>query len=754
MSFKGINSNEKCIATTGSICLNIENYKHDFHIINESSNIPFDGILGNDFLKLSEALINYKNSTLELGNGSVIKLFSNPGNNPIFTLNPRSETFLNVEVINSQIHEGITPEIVVRDGVYLSKVMTTVNKDNKALVSILNTTEKHVDINKIKLKLDPIPSDSKIFPIATSNDILTETRIGNYCQHVDSPPCHNDLELISKVISNLESKMTTLSHLTSSHRVKRGWINGIGTIFKTVIGTLDANDVKYYDESINKIMTDDKNIQILMKDQVQVVKTTISNFNDSIQILQATQDTLNLNFNKLKLFMNKTDNKLRANDFSITLLEQFTLMNNIGTSLLIEVEETIDAILFAKRSILHPSVISPTNIYLELEKEFKNIPIGKEFALPVNMENIHTLIDLATLDVFYVNNNLIFKINMPLVTHTLYLIYHVIPLPIRHANSDTFAFIQPTIPYLAISSNQLLYVPLQNLDNCQALSKEHHICNNHIQYSTLQTPTCETSLLTTIKKSIPTSCNTKLVHGTLELWQDLKNNKWIYIYSNAIKITIDCKNQELQDAELAGTGILQLESNCKAYAGLIQLIAKSEYISTYSTPMQTLNIVEDDCCLANKFNNSEEIHLAPIHLTNMRLEDLKLASHKLDKFNEEIVRMQSGPYIVRYPSTFQSIFGGITGLVLLYLMYRVGKFLLKRCSQSSPNICIRIFNQCNTRSQSSTQVSSDIKMSELSTIREYRDIEKPRSDVSPPRVRTSRITGRRSSRETRLNMSN
>ena len=49
-----------------------------------------------------------------------------------------------------------------------------------------------------------------------------------------------------------------MSRLSSTKRTKRGWFDGIGSVLKTVFGTLDHDDAIYYDDIINKVLQDDK----------------------------------------------------------------------------------------------------------------------------------------------------------------------------------------------------------------------------------------------------------------------------------------------------------------------------------------------------------------------------------------------------------------------------------------------------------------------------------------------------------------
>lgn len=75
-------------------------------------------------------------------------------NNSIL-LKPRTETVVNVQILNSEISEGICPEIEILQGVYLCPSIVKVN-NNHAITSILNTTEKSVKINEIKIKLEEL----------------------------------------------------------------------------------------------------------------------------------------------------------------------------------------------------------------------------------------------------------------------------------------------------------------------------------------------------------------------------------------------------------------------------------------------------------------------------------------------------------------------------------------------------------------------------------------------------------------------
>lgn len=54
------------------------------------------------------------------------------------------------------MQQGILENFVILQGVFISSSIVKVNKNSTALTSVLNTTEKTVEINKISLELEPL----------------------------------------------------------------------------------------------------------------------------------------------------------------------------------------------------------------------------------------------------------------------------------------------------------------------------------------------------------------------------------------------------------------------------------------------------------------------------------------------------------------------------------------------------------------------------------------------------------------------
>lgn len=176
------------VKTIGTCNIPLENESNafmvKFHILNEATNVPYDGLLGKDFFQNESAVIDYDNQTLLLKSLSTpLKLLSENSKSTqktvvndncyAFKLNPRSETLVEIPIENFDIREGILPEVEFQKGVYLSKAIVNVNENNKAFASILNTRIVEQEIIIKPVTLEPLPNNSFIFSIIQDTNNLT-----------------------------------------------------------------------------------------------------------------------------------------------------------------------------------------------------------------------------------------------------------------------------------------------------------------------------------------------------------------------------------------------------------------------------------------------------------------------------------------------------------------------------------------------------------------------------------------------------
>lgn len=155
-----------------------ETINHRFHIIDEKTNIPYHGILGNDFLRAHNVLLDFKRGHILL-NKTAINIYhinkSSENSNSII-LPPRSEILIKFKVLNPEIGEGIIQEKNLVSGVFLCRAITSVDNFSDAYATILNTTEKSYGLKQIELYLEPLPIYSQILHFETAKSNVKSER--------------------------------------------------------------------------------------------------------------------------------------------------------------------------------------------------------------------------------------------------------------------------------------------------------------------------------------------------------------------------------------------------------------------------------------------------------------------------------------------------------------------------------------------------------------------------------------------------
>lgn len=111
-----------------------------------------------------------------------------------------------------------------------------------------------------------------------------------------SPEFHNKtLSLYEPHLEHLNSKISLLSdqlELFQSNRVKRGLIDGLGSVIKSISGNLDYSDAIRYDNAIKTLQEDDNKIVTELNNRVSLNKHWISENSDILHRLIENQNKI------------------------------------------------------------------------------------------------------------------------------------------------------------------------------------------------------------------------------------------------------------------------------------------------------------------------------------------------------------------------------------------------------------------------------------------------------------------------------
>jgi hypothetical protein len=230
ITLKGIDNDQTPIKTIGycyfDLLVNKKIYTQVFHVVKDNFPIPFDGIIGNNFLKAHDAVIDYQNDYLkiekeciklnhiqvpiehstnkcdELDDSQIPATHCKTQTTNSIIIQPRSETVIPIEINNPEIGEGIIDQITVIDGVFLCPSLVKVQSDSKAIYC--NNSSSYVNIARTGiLALQPTCKAS-----TKSTTILSSANFESSYEKIISPA--NDILNNTKTIDMLSVNISQL----------------------------------------------------------------------------------------------------------------------------------------------------------------------------------------------------------------------------------------------------------------------------------------------------------------------------------------------------------------------------------------------------------------------------------------------------------------------------------------------------------------------------------------------------------------
>jgi hypothetical protein len=461
--------------------------------------------------------------------------------------------------------------------------------------------------------------------------------------------------------------------------------------------SLNQQDYVRESEKGNKILEkDDREIQNLIKEQIQVTTSTIKNFNYTIQKLQIDEQIFNDEFKIIEDEINKIEennyyfnNQLKLINTCEQLLESLVLIES-------QVNNIIESITFAKLKVLHPSIIIKPEYLLNQSRsqtsqnlDHNNFPLHPSvYALPV-------LTNLITLQAYQTNKRIVLILRIPLIGKEKYPLYHLYSIPTKDSKTNLFHTIILESKYVALSDNNRQYLKINSIEKCKDLQEETLLCSDLIPFL-YENPPCEIEVLTRL------TANEKCYPVLLDIEdynvQKVKTNKWIIITTKNLPIT--CSSGGPKAEFINQNSILTMAPRCTAFIGSIQVHAQEEKFSNYSEA-DVIPSIYYDCCENFTPPLNQRHQLKPLKINTLNLDDLKTAEFKLNQYKDQLDNLGKESFAHRHLSTFAII-------TIIVVVAIIGSH-----SDDGPprpgSCCPQIFNYCNIRSNISRRPSIRIE---------------------------------------------
>lgn len=521
-------------------------------------------------------------------------------------------------------------------------------------------------------------------------------------------PHYNTLKQISR---RIKSRLQTIQLITplNNLRQKRGIINGFGTALKWLTGNLDSADGEHINKCIDQLEADDKRIQDILKQQIQIVTSTIKNFNNSINSLFLHEQSINNYINDIQDAINNNQDRTEFNSNQLLLLELCEILIESYQLIENEIRDIEDSITFSKLNVLHPSIIQATELLNQLHFISQNL---KHNTLPVHptLNSLPAFVNLITLNAFQTEKRLVFVLHIPLTSNDIFNLYHLYSLPTKNPSNNLFHLIIPESKYVAISTDNRLYIPMHNTEECKVMSSTQKLCKNAVPL-TLNDPNCEIEVITKLSTK---KCKPMQIGFSDYNIIKLKNNRYILIVSQALPVVTNCQGQSSKTQLVSNNSLLYLNPRCSAFIGSTQLYAQDAK-SSNSTEDDVIPLIPFDCCEEDAQQSQKHLHLEEIHINKLKMDDLNIAEEQLKNQEELLNSMKQQTFAQRHLSAFTVITIVFIILILLYCGCFKCKRQIRKCIEfqdsKDKSFCVNVFNNC--RSSSSSVRHDSVQLSEL-----------------------------------------
>lgn len=495
----------------------------------------------------------------------------------------------------------------------------------------------------------------------------TISLIKTACNNVCTP--QQEIKLLENRFNRLLQKENILKKLFGRQRTKRGLINFVGDISKTLFGTLSNSDLTEINNEFDKIYNDNKQLAEVMTNHTKILKLILDSSSTNGRITQEEKDLardMGINVNK-----NSQDSYINSKLFTAVIMIDETTE---------DMNTAIDAIADGKHGIPHPQILTPA-ILKQTIQDFEYFHKTR-YHFDNGEENYQHLLDISEIKVAIIRGLFTYIIQIPVLEKAEGSLQHIIPIPEEIHNIHMSLI--PNHDYIIKYKDSYIPTDLQTIQHCKEIDK-YKICRrNQPDIMLYDINTCESSIL---KHEENIRCNHSPFLLHTETFIPLQTG-YIVIPTKKFNLDILC-DTNLKTLEINVATIIT-GSNCKLYNNhdILELNSDIEYhTQTWFNVTYDANFNVDDVNhlkikllqLPKQINNNE------LRQARISLDDAENILSNIAKDRRLRTWKETSLEYLQYTGYIALALG------LLYVLQRIGLFeYLKQCIPSKfCFICIK-----------------------------------------------------------------
>lgn len=477
-------------------------------------------------------------------------------------------------------------------------------------------------------------------------------------------------------------------------RVRRYLFDSLGSVIKAITGNMDAADAERISSQIKELQEDQVAMREGIKDQLQIVNSTVEMFNSSALAMERNLGAFREFVNGVSVNVSKNFNRL---EWEFRVHERMDMLESIVQTLRTDLGDLIDLLEDVAIGRINAKVLAPEQLLEYLLQAAPHIPRGRSFPMPLTRGNVPSLLKVSEVKAFRRGNIICIVVQIPLLEQGDFGVKRIYPLPIRAMN-DTFYFLEPVKDILVVDNGNRKYVQLteSELSSCKRLG-DRFICKRRRPIMTVSDAApCEILMFVKRGRVNEERCAKRALKVERTLLLTLQQeNRWLFVAPSDEAITIECEGMPTQREILRGSGILALVGQCVVSAADFELAKGHEVLQRVSRgylPPVNLTLTDKELevfqpslvlngtlALESVVGDPQELREIGMRLHHMRAAlDAHHTKGLVEKYERTTQMVHGFWYKVKMGAC--ALFVCVVAVVILYVSCRVKRCLRKRAS--------------------------------------------------------------------------
>lgn len=275
---------------------------------------------------------------------------------------------------------------------------------------------------------------------------LNKIRSTCYTKLLEDNACKTMTVLLDNEYNDIAQKNEMLRSLK---RQKRATLHIVGDLLGDLFGIMDSRSKEQYSKDLSKITQNENHLVNLMKNHTSIIESTLNVVKDTqTEIEQQAHQIEFLSTNIEKL----ADHNEAYQYFYTAALYMSKLMNLYEK----QQDAIINSLHDASNNNINQNILNETQLLNQIEIISRNI--DSSLIVPNDM-NIFKIIKIKP---YILNNNIVFKISVPLLSNYKFQLFKIIPIP-------------------ALENNQYVWIEIENEYMIASVERQYYQFLNNIQ---------------------------------------------------------------------------------------------------------------------------------------------------------------------------------------------------------------------------------------------------------------------------------